>query len=128
MLKIKYLASSAVLLASSLISIQANADNYWGIGLGNSSFDIKPLYGIFEVDDGTVFKFVLGGRSDNTGYEMGLSFASYDWTGTSLATHNVFNLTLAGIGFLPVTDSLDVFGKIGVNLWSTTVDFVGDTY
>lgn len=119
---------SILLLASSLITTPVIAGNYWGLGLGNSSFDIRPLFGSFEVDDGTAFKFIMGSRSNNTGLELDFSFASYDWTGVSNATHNVFNMTIAGIGYVPVTNGVDLFGKVGMNLWSTTVDFIGSTY
>jgi hypothetical protein len=124
----KYLGGLTLILVSTFTSNQALAENYWGIGLGNSSFDIKPLYGSDEVDDAIDLKFVVGSRTSSTGYEMDLSFASYDWTHTSDATHNAFNLVFTGIGYLPVSESVDLYGKIGLNLWSTTVDYAGTLY
>jgi opacity protein-like surface antigen len=124
----KIINRSLLLLTTSLISTQVTADNYWGLGLGNSSFDIRPFFNSFEVDDGAVIKFIMGSRSNNSGLELDFSFASYDWTGVSNATHNVFNMTIAGIGYVPVADSVDLFGKVGMNIWSTTVDFIGSTY
>lgn len=129
MFRFKSLGCVFLILASSIFTNQALAEQYWGLGLGKSSFDLTPLYGSFELDDAIAFKFVFGNKTDNTAFEMDMSFASYDWTGTyGDASHNALNLVLAGLGYLPLSESVDLFGKIGANLWSTTVDLGGVHY
>ena len=129
MIKFKTLIYSSLIMALTLAPADSYAgDSYWGIGFGKSSFNIKPLYGSNEVDDSGAFKVVIGSRFGNLGYEMDFSFASYDWKGLSSATHNASNVVFAGLGYLPISDSFDIYGKLGLNLWGTTVDYSGTLY
>jgi len=112
------------------INQNASADGmYWGGGVGTASWDLKPLNGIFELEDGTAINLFWGTRLQNFGGEMSFAFSSHDWKGSGgQATHNAGNLILAGLGYLPLSQTADVYGKIGVNLWHTTVDFLGAKY
>ena len=125
---LKQLLLGSWLLSAALITGSANAGNYWGLGLGNAAYDLKVL-GVVPLKDGTAVKFLWGNRNENIGMEAEFSFSSHDWEGAGgLATHNVGNLVFSGIGYFPVGSGFDVYGKAGLNLWSTTVDLVGTNY
>ena len=104
------------------------AEGYFGIGAGTASWDIKPLFGAFEVDNGTTIDILIGTRGGNLGFEGELTYSEHDWKGTSAATHNATNLILAGLGFLPISSSFELYGKVGMDLWTTSVDFLGYNY
>ena len=115
----------AVLIA--VVSLEANATGYFGIGIGDSSWDITD-FGLFELEEATAFNFFGGAKSGHTGFEVKFSIAGYDWVDTGDATHNASNLAVFGVYFIPVSERVDVFGKLGLNLWSTDVDFLGLNY
>ena len=123
----KLLATICIILLSAT-SHSAMAKNYWGFGAGPSSFSLKPLFESDETDDGTAIRFLFGKRSNNTSFEMDLSIIDYDWVYNSGNSHSVVNLVLSGVGYLPVSENFSLFGKIGANIWSTTVDFIGETF
>jgi len=104
------------------------ANSYWGLGAGPSSFDIKPAFGSDEVEDTTAIRFLFGSRNNNTGIELDVSLADYNWVFNSSGSHTVLNIIFSGVGYLPISDSFSLFGKIGANFWSTTVDFAGSIY
>ncbi len=112
----------AVLLA--LFSVEANAQSYFGFGAGDSSWDITDN-GLFELEDSTAFNFFSGAKNDRSGYEFKFSFAEYDWEGGTDASHSATNLVFSGLYFVPMSERLEFFGKLGLNLWSTDVEFLG---
>lgn len=108
------------------------AGSYWGIGAGVSTWDLKPVYGTFDLENGPTLDLVMGLRNGNLGYEGEISFSSHNWVGYSSAKHNAANLILAGIGYLPISPGFELYGKLGMDYWHTTVDvgaynFDGDT-
>jgi hypothetical protein len=115
---------TAILLSSN----SALAAGYIGLGFGKASWDIKPLE-IFEVDDGTPIRIFGGSRTGKLAFEMEFSLSEHDWTGSGgIITHNADHLIFSGLGFLPLSDAFELYGKIGLNLWSTTVDVDGTEF
>lgn len=102
---------------------------YFGAGLGNASWDLKPLYGSFELEDSTPFRLFLGSKTGVIGGEMEVDFSAHDWVGSGgQATHNASSLIFSGLYYIPIANGFDLYGKAGINIWHTTVDFVGVNY
>lgn len=117
------------LLVAALVSGSASADSYFGFGLGNASWDLKPFFGTNELEDGTAVRLFGGTRTGNFGMEIEFSFSEHDWKGSGgLATHNAGGLIFSGVGYLGLAPGFDLYGKAGLNLWNTTVDFLGLNY
>lgn len=108
----------------------ASAQTYLGLGVGNASYSLKSIVGYEEVDDGVVGKVVFGQRTANgLGFELDISGSSHDWNGLlGAATHDVTNFVIAGTANMSVAKDSELFGKLGINMWSTTVDVSGSTY
>ncbi|MBL1275043.1 MAG: porin family protein [Ectothiorhodospiraceae bacterium] len=105
------------------------AGNYWGAGLGNASFDLQPLGGAFDLEDGTAIKVFAGNRKGDFGVDFEVSLSEHDWKGSNgFATHNAASLIISGVAYHPLTDIVDLYGKVGLNAWTTTVDFIGTSY
>ena len=132
MYKYRKLLALTVVLASLLSITTANArenTKYFGFGLGTASWDLTPLNGSFELEDDTVFRAFMGQRTGNTGFEGEIASSSHDWKGSGgQATHNAFHLIVSGIGFQEISSSIELYGKIGLNIWSTDVDLLGTNY
>lgn len=125
----KYCVRVWLFLVVISVSNTAFATGYFGVGFGKAQFDIKPLFGTNEVDDGTPFRLFGGVRGGNLGWETEISFADYDWSNKGgSATHHAGNVVISGLGYLPLSKSFDLYGKIGINFWNTTVDYAGATY
>ena len=124
----KKLLLGSWILSAALIAGSANAGNYWGFGLGNASFDLKVLDTI-PLDDGTAIRVLWGTRTGDFGMEAEFSTSEHDWEGGGgIASHTVGNIVLSGIGYLPISEGFDLYGKAGLNLWNTTVDVLGTSY
>ena len=105
------------------LAFNVNAQAYFGAGFGNSSWDITDM-GLFELEEDTAIRLFGGVKDEGVGFEVSFSFAGYDWEGSN-NTHNASNLAFFGMWYLPLGESLDAFGKFGLNMWSTDVDFLG---
>lgn len=113
----------AILLST--CALNANAEVYWGAGFGNSSFDLKPG-GVVDLEDSTTIRFFGGSRSGNAGFEVEWNFAEYDWAGFGgRVTHDVSNLVISGVGYVQLVEGFDLYGKIGINIWSVDVKVSG---
>lgn len=112
-------------LLLSLSGTHAIAQSYWGLGAGSSSFDLMPL-GLETLEDGTAIRFVLG--DTNSGFEMDISIADYDWATVPESEHHAFNLIFSGVKQVPINETFSVFGKIGINLWTADVTLLGTEY
>ena len=132
-MKHKMVRGVIVLAAILLSSNNALAAGYLGLGFGTASWDIKPLLGLEEVDDGSPFKIFGGVRNGNFGWEIEFSMSEHDWYDSNgivtfpggKITHMADHLVFSGIGFLPLNRTFDLYGKVGLNIWSTTVDIQG---
>lgn len=112
----------STLLISGIFANGAMADNYFGIGVGSADLE--------GVDD-TSFKIFGGTRNANLGFEVayhdfgkpeesypGLYYASLEPTG----------IEFSGVGYMPVSPTMDVFGKLGLLMWdvdATLIDYAG---
>lgn len=115
------------LMVLSCSNVSAAKTKYIGGGLGNATWDLEPLGN--ELEDAMVFRGFMGMREDNFGWEGELSFSTHDWKNTSgEASHTAAHIVLSGVGFLPLFESMELFGKIGLNFWGTSVDYQGDIY
>ena len=111
-----------------VFSFNVNAGSYFGAGLGNSSWDITDQ-GLFNLEDSTAIRLFGGIKNDNIGFEAEFSFAGYDWEGFGgQNTHNASNLAFFGLYYVPISEGFEFFGKLGLNLWSTDVDFFGANF
>jgi len=124
-MSIKSILKICALVIAFTASQSAFAGSYWGLGAGTTTWDIKPLFGAFEVKDGPTLDLLMGVRNGNFAFEGEFTYSAHDWVGVSNATHNASNLILAGLGFLPINQTFELYGKIGVDFWRTTVDFGG---
>jgi len=128
------LAKSVLKICAALIvfgcSQTAFAQMYWGIGGGSSSWDIKPTDGIYryEVKDGPTLDALIGSRVGQFAFEGELTYSTHDWRGASYGTHKAANLIAAGLGFLSLSPTFELYGKLGLDFWSTTVDYYGLSY
>jgi len=127
-MSIKSVLKLCALLFAISLSQNSFAGPYWGIGVGNTNWTLKPLFGTFELKDGTTLDLLLGVRTGNFAYEGEFTFSSHDWVGVSGATHHAGNVILAGLGYLPINQTFEFYGKLGLDFWKTTVDFAGATY
>ena len=132
---LKLVRGSIAILAIMFANNNAFADQYVGIGFGTASWDIKPLLGTYEVDDGTPFKIFYGARKGKLGFEMEFSMGEYDWVDTfgivtipgDTVTHMADHLVFSVLGYLPLNQTFELYGKAGFNLWSTDVELQGLT-
>lgn len=120
---VRALSASAVLfLATGGIAVAS--DGYFGGGAGRASYDITPLLGNFEVDSGVAYNFFLGSRNDNMGFETQFGFSEHDWTGLGrfgTASHKVSSIIFSGVAYAPINRVFDIYGKLGVNIWTVNV-------
>jgi opacity protein-like surface antigen len=120
----KVLLGSLVLVVM-LVSSSVSAGNYWGIGVGNASFSLKN-FGVGNVEDGSALKIFAGNRSGDFGMEMEFSTSEHDWEGWGgTASHSVNNLAFSGVAYLPLSAALDLYGKLGLNLWGVSYTLGG---
>ncbi|MEJ2141043.1 MAG: porin family protein [Gammaproteobacteria bacterium] len=111
----------STLLASSMFASGAMADNYFGVGVGSADLE--------GVDDSS-FKIFGGTRNGNLGFEVayhdfgkpeesypGLYYASLEPTG----------IEFSGVGYMPVSPTMDFFGKIGLLMWDVDATFTDYT-
>jgi len=117
---------SASLLGS--LSSPATA-SYFGLGVGSAQYDIRPLLGTERVEEGAPFTLFVGNRGRNLGFELGLSGSQFDWKNYGgQASHHVSSAVFAGIAYTPMNPIVSLYGKLGLNFWSTTVDYLGSEY
>jgi Outer membrane protein beta-barrel domain len=114
-----------------MLSTNTFAGGYWAIGGGTTSWDLKPasFLGAFELENGATIDMLIGSRQGNMAFEGEFTFSSHDWvdSGGDL-THNALNLIIAGLGYLPINETFELYGKIGLDFWSTTVDVTDTNY
>ena len=75
-----------------------------------------------------MLKVFLGNRIDDHAFEVDISVGDFDWVNTNAASHSIVNMSANALGFIPMSDTFELFGKIGINLSTTTVEFLGTDY
>jgi len=127
----KYILKICTILIAFGCSQTASAGLYWGIGGGSSSWDIKPTDPFdnkYEVENGPTLDALIGNRVGQFAYEGELTYSTHDWKGASYGTHKAANLIIAGLGFLSLSPTFEFYGKLGMDFWSTRVDYYGLSY
>ncbi len=96
----------------------AFADNYIGGSFGQSDFNVTGY------DTSTAYKVYGGTRSTNFGVE-----AAYHNVGKFItqsiigeASFNVTGFELSGVGYLPLNDKFELFGKVGAFSWENKLN------
>lgn len=107
-----------VVLASNIFGNAAMAENYFGVGIGSADL---------EGTDDTSTKIFGGFRNTNYGFE-----AAYHDLGKQeesviglTASIEVTGFELSGVGYLPVSPTVDFFGKLGLLLWDMDLNLTG---
>ncbi len=108
----------SVVLASNIFGNAAMAESYFGVGFGSADIE--------GTDDGSI-KIFGGARNASYGFE-----AAYHDLGkqeeTSVfgtASIEITGLELSAVGYLPVSPTIDVFGKLGFLLWDMDLNLTG---
>lgn len=111
-----------LLMMSSMSYAQPYGGFYYGGAIGTGDVDVSGY------DDAVVFRFQMGQKNAPTGWEFGVSFGSYDVTGSAgTASTDVSEMDLSFMGYLPIAPTIDVFGRIGGMYWNADA-VIYDTY
>ena len=111
----KTLIASSILLASAVCSAEGM---YIGASVGQTDF------GVSGIDDGTTM-ILTGGYEFNQNYALEVSYVDLGEGEDDVApiwTVDASGFNIAGVGTLPINETFDVFGKIGVFVWDLSID------
>lgn len=108
----------SMVLASNILGSAAMAENYFGLGIGSADIE--------GVDD-TSLKIYGGFRTPNFGFEMAYHDLGKQEESAAGITASIeaTGIELSGVGYLPVSSSVDVFGKLGMLLWDMDLNLTG---
>lgn len=112
------------LVASSILalSVSAHAENgYVGLSIGNTDLDLPGF------DDGSSLA-IYGGYRINRNLAVEASYIDFGDSSDNIApvwTLNATGVTFSALGIAPVSENLDLFGKIGLLMWDATLDEAG---
>lgn len=117
----KHIITGALALS---ISSLAAAEAYVGGALGSTDVDQSG----FDTSD--TFKVYGGYRAGNIGIEGAyLNFDRFDVQGSGGAEYVDGNgLEVSAIGFLPLSQNVELFGKLGLLSWSLDANAFGSTF
>lgn len=118
-------ALSALPLAA---AAQNQLDYYLGGGVGGANFDgVKHRHmgaaGRVTDEDDTAWRLFGGGRDGNVALELGYIDFN-ELTGENAAGRvkgDAYGVDLSVIGFLPIAEQVELFGKVGAYYWSADV-------
>ena len=127
-MRVKSILAILIIVPAFLFSSSSFAGSYWGIGLGTASWTLVPVYSSYQLKDGPVLDLFFGYRNGPFGYEGELTASSHDWADDPNATHHAANAIIAAMGYLPIAQNFDLYGKLGFDYWHTTVDYYGGTF
>ena len=108
----------SVVLASSIFGNAAMAENYFGVGIGSADIE--------GTDDSSI-KIFGGYRNPNYGFEVAYHDLGKqeETVGVITGSAEVTGLELSAVGYLPVSSTIDVFGKLGFLLWDMDLNLTG---
>jgi len=106
------------------VSSFAAAEGYIGGAFGSTDVDESGF------DNSDTYKIYGGFRSGNIGLEAAyLNFDSFDVQGSGGAQYvDGDGLEVSAIGFLPVSQNVDLFGKLGILSWNLDANSFGSTF
>ena len=109
---------SAAMLASFLLANTAVAGNYFGAAIGSADI---------EGEDDSSLKFYGGSRTGNMGFELAYhDLGKQEDSALGLtASIEVTGIEFSGVGYLPVSSTVDIFGKLGLLLWDADLNLTG---
>lgn len=108
-----YLSGAALALSSSL----SFADAYVGISAGKTDIDIAAF------DDGSSIA-IMGGYKVNKNFAVELSYIDLGDFEDDVApkwTIELDGFNFAAIGIIPVSEKIDIFGKVGMFMWDVSL-------
>jgi OOP family OmpA-OmpF porin len=107
-----------LVLAGGMSSTAMAADNYIGGAFGSTDPDVDGY------DSSDTLKIFGGQRFGNIGYEVGYhDFDRFDRSGSPSGEHNTGSaLEASVVGYLPLNNKFDLFGKVGMAAWSLDVN------
>lgn len=107
-----------VVLAFNIFGNAAMAENYFGVGIGSADI---------EGTDDTSLKIFGGYRNPNYGFEAAYhDLGKQEETALGVtASVEVTGFELSAVGYLPVSPTIDFFGKLGFLLWDMDLNVIG---
>lgn len=117
MIKKALVASSIILLST---AAQAEG-GYLGLSAGQTDVDISGF------DTGTSFS-VTGGFKVNSNFSLEASYIDFGESSDSIApvwTLKSDAINLSAVGLVPITQSVDIFAKMGLLMWNASIDQAG---
>lgn len=108
----------STVLAFNIFGNAVMAENYFGVAIGSADI---------EGTDDSSLKLFGGVRNSNHGFEIAyhdLGKQAETALGITASTE-VTGLELSGVGYLPVSSSMDLFGKLGLLLWDMDINLTG---
>lgn len=117
----KQILTGTVLLA---LSSLAAAEAYIGGAFGSTSVEVSGF------EDSDTFKVYGGYRQGNFGIEGAyINFDRFDVEGTG-GTENISGdgLEVSAIGFLPLGQQVEAFGKLGLLAWNLDANSMGSIF
>ena len=109
----------SVVLASNIFGNAAMAAGYFGAGIGSADI---------EGEDDTSFKIYGGFRNPNNfGFEAAYhDLGKQEETALGVtASAEATGIELSGVGYLPVSPTIDFFGKLGLLMWDMDLTLTG---
>ncbi|MCK5639892.1 MAG: hypothetical protein KAJ19_03815 [Gammaproteobacteria bacterium] len=106
--------------ASVPVPLGKTAKHYYGIGfIGKATWDLGAEY----TNKHLVWSLLVGRRTRNKSFELEVAAAQYEQYGQT--DYNASHLTFSVLKYQPIFSSADIYGKIGLNSWITSVDNEG---
>ena len=115
-----------ILTTVALLSISslAAAEGYIGGAFGSTDVDVSGY------DNSDTYKIYGGFPQGNLGIEGAyINFDGFDVQGTSGAEYvDGHGLEVSGVGFLPLGQTVELFGKLGILAWSLDANTLGSSF
>ncbi len=116
------ICSAVLFVTFTGMACSADQGGYLGFSLGQADDDV-----LNETD--TAYKLLGGFTSRNLGIEIAFvdlgSYAAFDpFFGPVVLDQ--YGLAFEGVGYLPVANNVDLFGKLGIFAWTVDIGYATD--
>lgn len=112
--------ATTALLSTTHTHADEPTTHYYGIGvIGVATWDLGAEY----TNEHLVWNLLLGRRTKNGGYELEVTAAEYERYGQT--NYNASHLIFSALRYLPIFSFADIYGKVGLNNWITSIDSGG---
>ncbi len=96
------------------------ADSYFGLSRGNSKFDFDGY------DAASSYKIYAGARNKNMGLEWAyINLGDFKVSGAPFIKVEGSVIEFSAIGFVPMSEKIELFGKFGFSTWAVTGVILG---